>query len=400
MLRHAHLVSLERSVRNEPILTVYVGGDIADAGTRGQWRIALRNELDAVESSLTRASHTERERFAKARRLSEEHVNAYGAGPDAPGWMGVFSPNGVLHTGVMPVPVPTIARWQLGVVIGPDVRALKETHPVLVVIADSTRVRILRYVERNLTLLDVVDRVAHVDAPHHMSAPPRAGFHQGTHGRAGADAAQRELRKATDALLADAAARIAQLASDGAWIVLGGIPGVAAALRPLLPETMTGRTAITAIDVHATPTDLATAARTESSALRNKYDLSCIDEAVAAAAIHGNGAANIDTVERALTNGQVRDLFLTTGFMRDHEARAESFIRRAFDEGATVEHVSGPAAERLDRIGGIAARLRFSTAAAATSRVFAGGDGGRLSGTASLASTDSTDRHRRNAAER
>ena len=58
-------------------------------------------------------------------------------------------------------------------------------------------------------------------------------------------------------------------------------------------------------------------------------------------------------------NGQVHALYITSAFVNEHREEAASAVRRAFDESASVEHVSGEAAERLDAAGGIAARLRF-----------------------------------------
>ena len=76
----------------------------------------------------------------------------------------------------------------------------------------------------------------------------------------------------------------------------------------------------------------------------------------------GTGAVGVKDIERALVNGQVRELYLTSAFVQDHTDEAVDAIRRAFDEGAKVEHVSGDAAQRLDAAGGIAARLRFTIA--------------------------------------
>jgi hypothetical protein len=70
---------------------------------------------------------------------------------------------------------------------------------------------------------------------------------------------------------------------------------------------------------------------------------------------------SVDT-QRALENGQVRDLYLTLAFIEAHAAAAESAARLAFERHALVEHVSGEAAERLDQAGGICARLRYATA--------------------------------------
>ena len=73
----------------------------------------------------------------------------------------------------------------------------------------------------------------------------------------------------------------------------------------------------------------------------------------------GTGAVGLTEIDRALTNGQVHALYVTSAFVNEHAEEAMSAIRRAFDESASVEHVSGEGAERLDAAGGVAARLRF-----------------------------------------
>jgi hypothetical protein len=55
----------------------------------------------------------------------------------------------------------------------------------------------------------------------------------------------------------------------------------------------------------------------------------------------------------------VRDLYVTHRFLEDHAAEAERAIRAALDQDASVEEVSGQAAERLNEHGGMAVGLRF-----------------------------------------
>jgi len=69
----------------------------------------------------------------------------------------------------------------------------------------------------------------------------------------------------------------------------------------------------------------------------------------------------VDTL-KALDLAQVRELFITQKFLENHAADANGAVRRAMDEGAVVEHVSGEAATRLDALGGMAARLRYAPA--------------------------------------
>lgn len=360
MLSHTELSKLEQSLRDRMVLSIYVNGEVADVAARAQWRTALRNELDAIESSLADATHAEREDFAATRKLALETADSFTPGEGAPGWVGFFNPGEVQHAGIVPVPVPTLATWTLGANVAPCIRVLKEARPVLVVVADSSQVRILRYVDRTITLEDTFDREPHVDQPYHMGRPAPQGFGSGTRGRPGADAAQREMRKATDLMLAEAATRIEALAGSDSWILLGGIPVVASALHGRLDKRLSPRASIVTLDVHANDTTLAGLAREHATRLRAAQDMERIDAVVSATAEGGTGAVGLKDTHRALVNGQVRELYVTTDFVQKHSDEAVVAIRKAFDGGATVEHVAGDAAQRLDAEGGIAARLRFT----------------------------------------
>ena len=360
MLSHADLIRLEQRLRDETVLSIYVNGDFADVAARGQWRTALRNALDDIQESLGSSTHADREAFAAARAMAINAVESYAAGEEAPGWMGLFTATELHHAGVVPVPVPTLATWSQGPNLAPAIRILKEARPVLIVVADSANARVYRYVDRTITLDDAFDREAKVDQPYHMSRPAPQGFSSGTRGRPGADAAQRELRHARETMLAEVESRIERLASDDAWILIGGIDTVATALHGRLDKRLAARAAVIPIDVHDNDARLAEIAREHVSQLRAAEDLKRVEEVLSANAAGGTGAVGLADIDRALFNGQVHELYVTTDFVEKHADEAVSAIRRAFDESATVEHVSGDAAQRLDAAGGIAARLRFT----------------------------------------
>lgn len=360
MLSHAELMTLEQKLREQTVLSIYVNGDVADVAARNQWRTELRNALDAIEASLKDSTHADREAFDAARKLAMNEMESYKSGVDAPGWMGLFTATETHHAATVPVPVPTVASWSQGANVAPAIRVLKESRPVLVVVADGTNVRINRYVNRTMELEESIDRVAKVDEPDHLSKPLPQGFHSGAGGIPGTDAAQRELKHATDMMLTQAAAKISQIAGDDAWILIGGIDGVAAALHSRLEKRLERRSAIVPMDIHDKGARLAEIAREHVSRLRAEEDLKRVDEVLSASAAGGTGAVGLKEIDQALFNGQVHELFLTSTFVTQRPEEAEVAIRRAYDVSATVEHVSGDAAERLDAAGGIAARLRFT----------------------------------------
>lgn len=359
MLKHAELAKLEQTLRDRTVLSVYVNGDVTDVAARSQWKTELRNKFDEVVASLSGASHEEREAFAAARERALQELQSFTPGHDAPGWMGFISDGEVLHAGVIGVPVPTSATWGKGANVAPGLRVLKESRPVFVVIADSAQVHIHRYADRTLKLAEEFEREEHVDKAYHQNRPSR-GVRTGIGGFPGADAAQRELKNATDVMLADAVNRIESVANDDAWIIVGGIPTVAADLHGRLGKRVKDRASVVSIDVHTSESGLAEAAREHASRLRASEDLERIEQVVSAEAAGSTGAVGTEEIDRALVNGQVHELFLTSTYVADHADEALDAIRKAFDGGAMIEHVSGEAAEKLDSIGGIAARLRFT----------------------------------------
>jgi hypothetical protein len=360
MLTHATLVQLDKSLRDKHVLSVYVNGEITDAGARSQWKLELRNALDQAEASMRESTHTEREAFRTAREAIMADVESFTPGDASPGWIGFATADGIERAQSVPVPVPTVVTWSRGADLGPAIRVLKEGRPVLVVVADNTQVRIHRYAGRAIHLAESLERVARVDEPSHTSKPSKFGYSSGIRGQTGADAAQRELRQATENMLSNAASRISELAGDDAWILVGGIQVVAASLLGRLSNAARGRAEQVAMDVNATEPELAAMARDTASRIRAAHDAGTLEQVIAESATGGAGVTGPERTDRALTNAQVRELYLTSGYLAAHRDEAARVIQRAFDEGATVEHVSGPAAEKLDAAGGIAARLRYA----------------------------------------
>jgi hypothetical protein len=359
MLNNDDLAKLEQTLRDRTVLSVYVNGDVTDVAARSQWKTELRNKFDEIATSLAEASHEEREAFSAARERALSELESFTPGNDSPGWMGFISDGEVFHAGVIGVPVPTSVTWGKGANVAPGIRVLKESRPVLVVVADSAQVHIHRYVDRTLKLADEFEREEHVDKAYHQNRAAR-GVRSGLGGFPGADAAQRELKNATDVMLVDAVSRIESMATDDPWILVGGIPTVASDLHGRLGKRVQNRAAIVPIDVHTSQTALAEVAREHASRLRAAEDLERIEQVVSAEASGGTGAVGAEEIDKALVNGQVHELFLTSTYVVDHADDALAAIRKAFDGGATIEHVSGEAAEKLDSIGGIAARLRFT----------------------------------------
>jgi hypothetical protein len=359
MLTSAELVRLERQTRDRTILSVYLNGEGSDSVSRARWQADLRHSLDDIASWFRDASHQEREDFAARRRLLEERVEQFRGEIGAPGWVAFLDEEGIQHQSEVFAPVPTMAVWSTGASVAPYIRALKESHPVIVAVVDSRHARLYRYVENGLELLERIEADTDFEVVGNMSKRAAQGSHTGRRGKTGTDAGQVALHQATERMLSDAVSRMETLAHDAAWIAIGGIPVVATAALSLLTPAAASRSLRAELDVHATDAQVAECARTSASQLRNASDLARVRETIAAAqANHVGAVGSVDTM-RALAEGRARHLFFTLTYLEKSASGLETAVRSAFDHGTAVEHVSGEAASLLEGVGGVAASLRY-----------------------------------------
>jgi hypothetical protein len=360
MLTYSDLVELGRVLQGRPVLSVYVNSQEPDLAKRRRWRIDLRHSLNDIEVWLKGAPHADREAFAAASRQLHERFDEMRGRVRAPGWAAFYTEQGEHYAGPVAASVPTMAVWSNGPCLTPYIRALKEAHPVIVVLADARKVRIMCYAERKLELVDTIRARTVLDHRDHMSAPPRPGFHSGTRGTSGADEAQRELRDGTAHMLNDVVTILARNSKKAQWFVLGGIPSVAADLLARLPADVAAHAARAEhLDVHATKAQIVEAARQTASAMRDARDLRLVNDAVACSQSNGFGVTGSVDTTRALNQGRAREVYFTSTFAANNAAATEEIVRLALGSRAFVEQVSGAAAYRLDQVGGVAARLRY-----------------------------------------
>jgi hypothetical protein len=365
MLTLQQLVTLHRALRRTPVLSVYIDGSAADPAIQRSWRVQLDRGLADLRRWLEGSSHDERKQFEACAGLLDDAIRGFGGSIRAPGWAAFITADGIQDAQALPAPMPTLAVWSTGPCVAPYIRALKEGRPVVVVLADARKATLFRYRLGKLDLVATVHAHHAIDHPEHMGAAPRAGFHTGTRGRAGHDAAQRSLLTGRDRMLAETVSRASELAGADGSILLGGIKRVVARLAERLGPMAPGRVLeLKALDVHASGADVASAARDGASALRNGHDERRIAEIEDAAGAHGLGIVGPADARLALSQGSVRELYVTRRYLEDHAAEAEDAVRAALDQDAVVEEASGAAAERLDSRGGMAAALRFHLVAA------------------------------------
>jgi len=370
MLTQAEVLTLHRSLSSERVLSVYIDGSAADPAEQRSWRTQLDHHLDKIRHALDKTLPGEEERLERCLGLLASSLAGLDPSIGAPGWASFITSDRVHESAPLSSGTPTLAKWRTGAYLAPYFRALKESRPTVVIVVDATEATIYVHRAGTLTRKDKIHAHHPVDAPQHMGTPPRPGFHTGTRGTTGHDMAQRALLKGRDRMLADAAARVAELADGDAWVVLGGIKRETSQLEGELASIAPHRViTLASLDVHASDAEIAAGARAGAAELRDAADAKRVGEIVGAAAAHGLGAVGAPATKYALEQACVRDLYVTDRYLDRYERDAEDAVRAALDQDALVEEVSGKAAQLLDGEGGIAAGLRFRPAPIGGARV-------------------------------
>ncbi len=361
MLSYADLASMARALRGERALSVYIDSEVRDPAERSVWRLELDQAMRQLRSRIASSTHEERERFEQCVRLLEERL----AAPDGPGgavgWVAFVTPENVLHAERLAAPTSTIVAWEDGIRVAPYVRALRDALPVVVVVGDARKVSIYRYANERLERLETHRAHTNEEPPLHMGDSPRVGFHPGVRGSTGREDAQRARTRGTDRMLDEAADQVVRIAGPDSWIVLGGIPRVVQRAADRITRSAPGRVLpLEGLDVHASESQVASAAREGAATLRDALDLHRLEEAVEHHAHDGIAAFGPIAAMSALKQSRVRELFFTRRWLDSHPEEAEGAVRAALGQGASLEEVSAEAARLLDEHGGIAAVLRYA----------------------------------------
>jgi hypothetical protein len=358
------LNALVRESAGTRVLTVYLDARVADPALRHAWRPALTAAVRAARATI--GDEGERADFDRAAAYLEQPLPAPGGVWSAPGWVTFLTPDGPLHAADVPVQVPTLAAWRDGPVVSPYLRALKQNRPVIVTLVDSRSARFFRYAWGALTPLPDMTLAVREDL---TLTPPefRATSSPAPRGALATERTSRRRLALFRRLAALLGARLAELAGQDGWVVIGGTP----AWARLAGEALTPRFAdrllvVGSLDHDAAEREIARAAEEAATALRATHGRALLDRLLARALPQGRAEVGLPATQRALRAHAVDLLLLSPEFLRVNAGDAEDVVRAALAHGADVEVLSGDAAGFLDRVAdGIAARLRFAIDGAA-----------------------------------
>lgn len=361
MMNLAQLASLHRRLSEDRVLSVYIDGSAKDPAQQRAWRTQLDIAIKDIREWLAGSPHDERMEFERAVVALENVITSMKGRIGASAWVAFVNRNGVVESHTLPAPVPTLAVWSNGPAITPYVRALKNTNPVVVVVADSTEAFLFRYQNGEMERLPVV-HAHHVIGPtSHMGGQPRQGFHTGTRGSTGKDAAQRSLLEGRDRMIRECAERARTAAGRHGFIAVGGIKGVA---RKIVSDLMDHDRVLElkSLDIHSSEAEILQTAKAAASEMRASIEIKRLAEITEETGAGGLGVFGLDATRTAVEEGSIRDLYVSQRFLEENAVEAERLVRGAIDHNSLVEVVSGEAGSLLEKIGGVAAGLRFKPA--------------------------------------
>ena len=359
MLSHEQLGRLTRTLHDRKILSIYLDVAARDPAQKRAWRTQLDDSIRRIRDGTPASPDKERTAFDHAVALLDAQI---ASASTARSWVGFACGKEVHHSESLPVRTPSVVAWDTGPRVAPYLTALRQCRPVILAEVNAEGARLYRYDAGNLEKLEQLRAHVTVEPQHHMGSMPRRGFHTGTRGSTGTDAAQRELREGTRRMLRELSQRLTTLAGADGWIIIGGTPLPAKAARAALPKALTSRSLIVPeMHIWASDAQIRECAESGATALQDAHDLAAVSYAVRqAGAGRGRGVVGPEATLRALETGAVERLYLSERFIEMSPETGDEAVRSALDHGASPEVVDGAAATRLDRFAeGMAARLRY-----------------------------------------
>ena len=360
MLSQEEVLRLQRELTDTRVLSVYLDAEAHDPAKRRAWRVRFDQLVRDLETRLEDAPAEEREGLGTALELIRAELSDFdGYLPDS-GWVGYATPDRLVYGSSIRVPMPDLIAWEKGTRVSPYIRALKQSRPISVIVADQRHARILQYHYGTLEEQEVL----HSDLSEREGAPDgsakRAGGRSGMRGEPRTDAARKSSETSTRRLVRDIADRFSG-GLGGGFLVVGGSSEMVRQVLAALPTTITDRAAeLGSVQVDASDSQLLDAVETAASELSRRVQTALVEEILNASRGDGRGSLGLERTERALQAGAVDTLVLTREFARQDPARAERLVDTALDSGATVEELGEEIGSALDREGGVGARLRYT----------------------------------------
>jgi peptide subunit release factor 1 (eRF1) len=286
----------------------------------------------------------------------------------------------------LPCPVTSQIRWDRELLLKPLAAALDELEDYGVVMIDRTRIRLF------LVQLGKAEQLHSEEAAEHRVR------HVKSTGSSRAESSSRMQRKADNQVRANLRAFIRATeqfvkANQLRRLVLAGTPEITAEFRVLLPSRLAPLVAgETALDMHASPEEVAATAQPLAEACERKTEEARVQDVMTVAAKSGKAVIGLEPALQAVNSGRVWELIYAAGFAAPGFECLECSalfltqaaecvfcgagvqpvpdivghaVEHAIRRRARVEVVTGAAAAALASGGGIAAFLKTRSKALA-----------------------------------
>lgn len=323
--------------RLAPTLSVYLEAAPADPAEGRAVALRLRSAIERLHAMAAAQPDAERETIEACVNELIEAIPSAEHRSRRQGWAFFRTATGAQLVIDTPPGVETSVAWDVGPRVVPFLRAA-EPESALIVQVDRERAHIGLLHDGVVDPIVVAlhaDRVS--DVGPHMSAGPAPGFHSGTHGRAGADEAQRQRREASERLLATVVKRVTTLAEDTLPVVVGGATGMVKRFVQALPRALADRSTVVGTlrmgSADADVPEILEALRD----LRLREQATHLAELRDAAAARGRAAVGFERAQHAAEVGAIAELIFTDAAWRAHPAEIEALVHRALTSGASVE---------------------------------------------------------------
>jgi hypothetical protein len=359
MLTHDRLMELYRGLQDQTVLSVYIDGNQHNPAERNKWRTQLERTLDQTRRQLS--SQEDLAGFDAAARLVQHQLRDYEAFLPDKAFVAFATADKLWYAQTVSVTMPDLVRWDTGLAVAPYVRGLKSERPVVVAMADSQRARIFLYRDGSIQEVDDLRADTYVGDLADTGQSKRATTSTGRGGETSTDAGHRYLEVAAERMVKELVHTIAQRAGDHGFVVLGGTPEMETWIRDALPKSLDERVAVeSSLYVEMREAELRRAVGNAASELTKRWQMGIVQFLFDQARAGGRATTGYRETEKALEEMRVDTLLLSRTRTREQTVDSDRLIGLAFEGGAHVEEVAGPAGDLLDlESEGVASRLRF-----------------------------------------
>ena len=361
MITREALTELLESLGKQHVLSVYLRAGSTDPAARRSWRLRLKNRTRDERDRLKREAPDQLRPFNLAVAHVEDALKAFPGFLPEHGWVGFATPAGLHLAEALSVPSPELLAWEIGPRLAPYVRNLKLSRPVVVVLIDSRRARLLRSVNGEVVEIDTFSgRYQMHDVSEGMQKV--ASTTTGVRGETKTDAAARSLRVEMERMWTRVVDAVVELAGRDSYVVLGGPTGRIGAFRVSLDEELHARSVeIPGLHLDSSPSEVEGALRAAATDLTAGRQEEFLENLIQEAGGGSHASLGWKATVAHLERGAVGTLLLSRDFLAREPRDAERLVRLALHNGARIEEVGGDPGARLEReAGGVGAQLRFS----------------------------------------